>query len=76
MPLEADAELEEIDSEVRHVPEVLAVRLAIYSSLKKWNLLQVVAKKLALFDPQNAQWWISWAYATRRADCIEAARSP
>jgi tetratricopeptide (TPR) repeat protein len=74
MHCDAEAELEEIEPEVRHVPEVLQVRVDIYHALKKWDLLQPVAKKLALFDPQNSQWWISWAYATRRVDSIEAAR--
>jgi hypothetical protein len=74
MYLDADAELDEIDPEVRHVPEVLAVRIHIYRALKKWELMQTVAKKMALYDPDEADWTISWAYATRRADSIEAAR--
>jgi hypothetical protein len=41
---EANAELEEIDPFCRHLPEVLLARLAIYNSLKKWELLAVVAK--------------------------------
>jgi tetratricopeptide (TPR) repeat protein len=36
--------------------------------------MQVVAKKLAEHDPKNVQWAILWAYATRRADSIEAAK--
>src|SRR4051794_30252474 len=74
MYLEADGELDEIDPEVRHVPEVLQVRVAIYGGLARWDLMQTVAKRLALYDPQNVQWTIDWAYATRRADSIEAAR--
>jgi len=38
------------------------------------ELMEAVAKKLTHYDPDNAQWWISWAFATRRADSIEAAR--
>ena len=49
-------------------------RLEIYGALNKWELMQTVAKKLALFDPDNPEWTADWAYATRRADCIEAAR--
>jgi len=33
-----------------------------------------VAKRLALIEPDNPQWTVSWAYATRRADCLDAAR--
>lgn len=74
MPLDANAELEDIDPDVRHVPEVLEIRLEIYRKLDKWELMQVVAKKLAMLDPANIQWTGSWAYATRRADCIESVR--
>jgi len=74
MFLDANAELDEIDPAVRHLPEVLGVRLGIYRGLGKWELMEAVAKKLTHYDPDNAQWWISWAFATRRADSIEAAR--
>jgi Tfp pilus assembly protein PilF len=75
MYLDADAELDGIDPEVRHVAEVLLVRLEIYRGLEKWELMRTVAARLAAHDPENAQWPISLAYATRRAESIEAARS-
>lgn len=68
MFLDANAELEKIDPDVRHLPEVLAVRIGIYSGLNKWELMQTVAKKLADHDPDDAP------YATRRAQSIEAAK--
>lgn len=74
MRLDANAELEEIDPEVRHLPEVLDVRLKICSALEKWDLMQVVASKLASYDPDHIQWTVSWAFATRRAVGIAAAR--
>jgi tetratricopeptide (TPR) repeat protein len=74
MWLDANAELEEIDPEVRHVPEVLEVRVQIYRALEKWELMQTVSKALAIHDPDEPQWTASWAYATRRADSIEHAR--
>src|SRR5260370_29260303 len=74
MYLEADAELDKIDPFCRAAPEVLAVRLGIYAGLQKWELMQVVAEKLANDDPTEAQWRISFAYATRRAESIEKAR--
>jgi tetratricopeptide (TPR) repeat protein len=74
MYLDANAELEEIDAEVRHVAEVLAVRLEIYRGLEKWELMQTVAGRLARHDPDNVQWAISLAFATRRAQSIEAAK--
>src|ERR1700744_1709183 len=74
MFLDANAELEEIDAERRHLPEVLALRLRIYFALKKWELRQAVARSLALTDPDNAHWTSPWAYATRRVDSLEAAK--
>lgn len=75
MYLDADAEIEQITPELRHEPEVLAARVAIYTGLKKWELLQTVAARLAAHDPNEAQWSISLAYATRRARSIEAAKA-
>ena len=36
--------------------------------------MRTVAGRLAAHDPDNAQWSISLAYATRRAQSIEAAK--
>src|ERR1043166_8939161 len=71
MFLEADSELDKIDPFNRAAPEVLATRLAIYRGLKKWKLMQEIAKRLAEFQPDELQWMISLAYATRRADSIQ-----
>ena len=75
MPLDANEELECIDPEVRHVAEVLIVRLEIYRALKEWDLMQTVAARLAAHDPEEGQWAISLAYATRRAESIAAAKA-
>jgi len=74
MFLEANAELDKIDPFNRAAPEVLALKVAIYRGLEKWELMQEIAKRLADFLPDNIQWMISLAYATRRADSIEAAK--
>ena len=74
MPLEANAELERIDSDARHIPPVLVIRLQIYQALANWKLMQAVASELAKNDPDEVQWAVSWAYATRRAESIDAAR--
>jgi tetratricopeptide (TPR) repeat protein len=49
------------------------VRLAIYHGLKKWELMQEIAKRLKEFEPDNVQWTISLAYATRRVYSIDVA---
>ncbi len=74
MFLDANAELEEIEPELRTDTQILALRVRIYSALEKWDLMLVVAKELALRDPHNVQWAVSWARATRRAVSIDAAR--
>jgi tetratricopeptide (TPR) repeat protein len=74
MFLEADTELDKIDPFNRAAPEVLAMRLAIYRGLQKWELMREIAKRLADFQPDDVQWTISLAYATRRADSIRAAK--
>jgi lipopolysaccharide biosynthesis regulator YciM len=74
MFLEANTELDKIDPFNRAAPEVLAIRLAIYHGLKKWELMHEIAKRLSEFQPDNIQWTISLAYATRRADSIQAAK--
>ena len=67
--------LEEIDPFCRHLPEVLSARLAIYHGLKKWDLLAVVAKRLAEWNPKEPGFFIEFAYATRRAESIHAAHA-
>lgn len=71
---DANAELEQIDAFNRAAPEVLAVSVAIFHGLKKWDALRVVTAKLAEFEPTNVQWTVSLAYGTRRAVSIEAAK--
>src|SRR5262249_29624192 len=74
MFLEANTELDKIDPFHRAAPQVLATRLKIYRGLQKWELMQELAKRLADFRPNDIQWTMSLAYATRRADSIEAAK--
>ena len=74
MFLEADTELDEIDPFNRAAPEVLALRIAIYRGLEKWELMQELANRLAEFQPDDIHWTISLAYATRRIDSIQAAK--
>jgi tetratricopeptide (TPR) repeat protein len=73
MFLDADAELEKIDPYCRSLPEVLAVRAAIYTGLRKWELLQIVAQRLVREQPTQPHWRISLAYATRRVNSIPKA---
>lgn len=71
---DANDQLEKIDPFNRAALEVLEVRLAIYHGLKKWELMREIAKRLADFQPNDIQWITSYAYATRRAESIRAAK--
>ena len=75
MFLDADAELDRIKPDVRHVPEVLEIRAHIYAGLHKWELMLVVASTLVRHDPANIQWIVWRAYAARRAESLESAQS-
>jgi tetratricopeptide (TPR) repeat protein len=74
MYLDADSELEKIDPFNRAAPEILALRIEIYRGLEKWELMAQLAKRLTEFLPDDPQWPLSLAYATRRADSIQAAK--
>jgi predicted Zn-dependent protease len=70
---DAEEQLNEMSPESRHLPETLAVTSEIHRGRKDWAAMQTVVKQLAEHDPDNPQWPISQAYATRRAESIEAA---
>ena len=74
MFIEANDEVEEIDADVRHLPEVLEVRLGIYRALEKWEQVEVVARKLAQYDPAETRWRIEWSNASKLRGNMDAAR--
>ena len=75
MFFEANEQLENIDPFNRVTPEVLALRVEIYRGLEKWDLMQEIAQRLHEFSPHDVQWVVSYAYATRRAQGLNAARN-
>jgi tetratricopeptide (TPR) repeat protein len=75
MYFDADAELEGLAPEERDAFEVLAVRVQVYSALKKWDLVKTVAKALASLDPDNPQWPTFWATAIEKSVSLEAAKT-
>jgi tetratricopeptide (TPR) repeat protein len=75
MPLDADAELDLIDPFCRHLPEVLELRVQGYLALEKWELMRTAAKRLVDDDPDNIQWSVWLAFATRRAVSIDSAKA-
>jgi tetratricopeptide (TPR) repeat protein len=47
----------------------------IYHGLKKWELMAVVAGKLVEWNPDQTGHFVDLAYATRRAESIQAAHT-
>src|SRR5437762_7910673 len=68
---EANDQLENIDPFNRAAPEVLAVRIAVYHGLKKWELMREVAKRLAEFQPHGIHfgcYFLNDCFAARFAE--------
>ena len=71
---EAEDELDSIAPNLQHLPEVLGVRMELHSKQERWDWMRELASSLMRTNPDDPQWVISYAYATRRAHCLEAAR--
>lgn len=72
---EAAAELERISAADRNSTEFLAVRTAVLQEQKDWPNLAAIAAELVNRTPEEPGAWITWAYATRRAESLAAAES-
>ncbi len=73
MVAEAAAELEQIPAPECDEPAVLALRVTVLQERCEWPALRVLAAELVRRAPHEAAGWVTWAYATRRADSIVAA---
>ena len=73
MVAEAAAELGQLPAGDAQRPEALAVRLAILHEQEKWNEVRDLARELVSHTPGEPALWVSWAYATRRAESLYAA---
>ena len=68
---EAEDELAGLDPDL----EVAGVlRCDLLSRQSRWEEMRSLAEGLARKSPEGSQWWISWAYAVRRTESVEAAR--
>jgi len=72
--------VEEAAAELDAVPELSAsefdvrvLRALVLQEQKQWVRLAPVAAGLVREKPDNAGWWIMWAYATRRSASLAAA---
>ena len=74
MAVQAHEELEGLEPLLRDDPRVLALRVYAYQGLGRWPEMEAAAGTLRARCPDEAQWRISLAYATRRAKDLLAAR--
>ena len=74
MIAEAAGELESLPPEDRDRSSVLALRVEIYRTAKKWSLMEVVARELWKRHPDEPDHWTNLAWAVQRSDSVVAAR--
>lgn len=73
MVAEAAAELKLIPLPERDSLEVLALRVAVLQEQNDWPALAALAGEFARRAPTEAAAWVTWAYATRRAQSLGEA---
>jgi lipopolysaccharide biosynthesis regulator YciM len=71
---EAVAELEGLPADSRETRSALAVWLELYLGWQKWSEAVSVATRLAENEPDESNWQIVLAYATRRSKGLASAR--
>jgi len=65
---------EELDSIDQNLDVVGMLRCDLFSRQSMWQEMRELAERLARSSPTDPQWWISWAYAVRRLESVDAAR--
>jgi len=73
MVAEAAAELDRVPAPANTELDYLTLRLAVLQEQKNWPALRDLARQVVERAPAEAAAWVTWAYATRRADSLEAA---
>ncbi len=74
MVAEAAAELDQLPADAQDTLPVLALRLAVLQAQEAWAPLRIAAARCVDLRPEEAGFWITWAYAARRADSLAAAQ--
>ena len=72
---EAAAELAALPASEAESLEALELQVLVLQAQRQWLLLQPVAAALVGRQPEEAGWWITWAYATRRAESLASAEA-
>jgi lipopolysaccharide biosynthesis regulator YciM len=71
---EAVEELEGLPAEARETRSVLVIWLTLYQGWQKWAEASTVAMRLAEIEPEESNWRVALAYATRRSRGLASAR--
>jgi lipopolysaccharide biosynthesis regulator YciM len=71
---EAVEELEDLPETSKDLPSVLVVWLEVYQRWQKWSEAEAVATRLSEMEPEEPNWLIALAYATRRSRGLAFAR--
>lgn len=70
---EAAAELAKVPTTEEGRFDVRILRAFVLQEQKQWPALAQIAAGLVREKPDDAGWWITWAYAVRRAESLAAA---
>ena len=70
---EAVAELAAVPPGEASSPEVQGLHACVLQEQKNWPALRTLSELMARNMPEEVSWWITWAYATRRAASLAAA---
>jgi Tfp pilus assembly protein PilF len=73
MLAEAAAELNQLTGPDAESLAALGLRLALLQELQDWPALRDLARYVVAQNPGHAGAWVTWAYATRRAESLAAA---
>mgnify|MGYP000023238789 FL=1 len=71
---EADRELRALPDEEPWLKKKKVFQVAIRQDLKDWANMRTLSRELRYLYPDEEDWWISDAFATRRSESIEVAR--
>lgn len=71
---EVEIELRAVNDQSPWSKQKRAILTFLHQELEQWGLMQGFAKSLRLEFPDEEGWWVSEAYATRRADSLDKAR--
>ena len=75
MAQEAAAEIENLPAEVQADTDVLKLRHMIYKLTESWASAAVLGREITKREPQNAEWWLHYAYAVRLSEGLAAAKN-